>query len=48
LRGKFQLPHLRNIAQFPRLLVRQQVDYYRAGNVWLLFEGDHMVGVTKR
>jgi hypothetical protein len=28
---------------------RQHIDYYRAGNrVWLLFEGDHMVGVTTR
>jgi hypothetical protein len=28
---------------------RRQIDYYRAGNgVWLLFEGDHMVGVTRR
>jgi hypothetical protein len=27
---------------------RRQIDYYRAGNsVWLLFEGDHMVGVGK-
>jgi hypothetical protein len=26
----------------------RQIDYYRAGNgVWLLFEGDHMVGVGK-
>jgi hypothetical protein len=28
---------------------RRQVDYYRAGNgVYLLFEGDHMVGITRR
>src|SRR5262249_31025009 len=25
---------------------RRQIDYYRAGSSWLLFEGNHMVGGT--